>query len=64
MQSINFTSLGLDKPAGYREKIMDHKTYRRAQQQNKALIITALVLAAAFAAGYVLLFAAVASELR
>ena len=43
---------------------MDHKTYRRAQQQNKALIITALVLAAAFAVGVVVLFAAVTSEMR
>ena len=43
---------------------MDQKTYRRAQQQNKALIVTALVLAAAFAVGVVVLFAAVASELR
>ena len=43
---------------------MDHKTYRRAQQQNKALIIAALVLAAAFAIGTVALFAAVTSELR
>ena len=43
---------------------MDYKTYRRAQQQNKALIITALVLAAVFAVGVVVLFAAVTSEMR